>query len=107
MLSLVEHRNKITPYLKDIIKNLKKSDTWKIQSAIANNFISFIDDDKGRVMHSKSGSIEIMINDEADEVIEELFDSLKNRYQNNLESITELLSLPLIMFIYCIINAIK
>ena len=27
-----------------------------------------------------------MINDEADEVIEELFDSLKNRYQNNLES---------------------
>ena len=27
-----------------------------------------------------------MINDEADEVIKELFDSLKNRYQNNLES---------------------
>ena len=27
-----------------------------------------------------------MINDEADEVTEELFDSLKNRYQNNLES---------------------
>ena len=25
-----------------------------------------------------------MINDEADEVIKELFDSLKNRYQNNL-----------------------
>ena len=28
-----------------------------------------------------------MMNDEADEVIKELFDSLKNRYQNNLESI--------------------
>ena len=27
-----------------------------------------------------------MINDEANEVIKELFDSLKNRYQNNLES---------------------
>ena len=27
-----------------------------------------------------------MINDEADEVIKELFKSLKNRYQNNLES---------------------
>ena len=106
MLSLVEYRNKIRPYLKDI-NNLKKSDTWKIQSAIANNFISSIDDDKGRVMHSKSGSIEIMINDEAEEVIEELLDSLKNRYQNNLESITQLLSLPLIMFIYCIINVIK
>ena len=37
-------------------------------------------------MHSKSGNIEVMINDEADKVIKELFDSLKNRYQNNLES---------------------
>ena len=37
-------------------------------------------------MHSKSDNIEIMINDEADEVIEELFQSLKNGYQNNLES---------------------
>ena len=29
-------------------------------------------------MHSKSENIEIMINDEADELIKELFDSLKN-----------------------------
>ena len=28
-----------------------------------------------------------MINDEADEVIEELFKSLLNRYQNNLEKL--------------------
>ena len=27
-----------------------------------------------------------MINDEADEAIEKLFESFKNRYQNNLES---------------------
>ena len=33
-------------------------------------------------MHSKSDNIEIMINDEAEEVIKELFDSL---YQNNSE----------------------
>ena len=37
-------------------------------------------------MHSKSENMEIMIGDEADEVIKILFDSLKNRYQNNLES---------------------
>ena len=37
-------------------------------------------------MHSKTDNIEIMMNDEADEVIKELFDSFKNRYQNNLES---------------------
>ena len=38
-------------------------------------------------MHSKSDNIEIMINDE--EVIKELLDSLKKRYQNNLESMKE------------------
>ena len=39
-----------------------------------------------RVVHSKSNNIKIMVSDEADEVIKKLFDSLKNRYQNNLES---------------------
>ena len=38
------------------------------------------------MMHSKSDNIEFMINDEVDEVIKELFDSLKNRYQNDVES---------------------
>ena len=28
--SVEEYLNKISPYLKDIINNLKKSDTWKI-----------------------------------------------------------------------------
>ena len=78
-LSVEEFFNKIRPYLKDIINNLKKSDTWKIQLTIANNFISSIDNDEERVMHSKSDNIEIMINDEADEVIKELFDSLEYR----------------------------
>ena len=36
-------------------------------------------------MHSKNGDIEIMMNDEADEVVDELFESLKKRYQNKLE----------------------
>ena len=33
--------------------------------------------------------MQTMINDEADEVIKEPFDSLKNRYQNNLESMKD------------------
>ena len=44
--------NKIRPCLKNIINNLKKSDTWKIQLRIANNFISSIDNDEECVMHS-------------------------------------------------------
>ena len=41
-------------------------------------------------MHSKSGNIEIIINDDADQVIKELlelFTTFKNRCQNNLELI--------------------
>ena len=49
------------------------------------NFISSIGYDEERVMHLKSDNIEIMINDEADEVINELFDLIENRYQNNFE----------------------
>ena len=52
---------------------------------MANNFISSIDNDEKHVIHSKSDKIEIMINDEADEVVKELLDSVENRYQNNLE----------------------
>ena len=61
-----EYLKKIRPYFKDIIYNLKKSDTWKIQLTIANNFVYFINNYKEPVMHSKS---EIIINDETDEVI--------------------------------------
>ena len=44
--SVSEYLNKVRPYLKDIINNLKKSDMWKIQLTIANNFISSIDNDE-------------------------------------------------------------
>ena len=84
-ISVEEYLNKIRPYLIDIINNLKNSDAWKIQLTIANNFIYSIDHDEEHGMHSKSDKIEIMINDEADEVIQEIFNSCKNRYQNSLE----------------------
>ena len=44
------------------------------------------------------------MNDKADEITEEPFYSLRNRYQNNLESMKGLSS---IMFIYVIIIVIK
>ena len=62
------------------MNNLKKYDTWKVQLTIANNFISSIDNNEERVMLSKSDTIEIIINNETDEAIKELFDSVKNRY---------------------------
>ena len=47
--------------------------------------VSSIDNDEEHVIHSEIDNVEIMINDEVDEVIKKLFESLKNRYQNNLE----------------------
>ena len=72
--------------IKQIINNINKSDTCKIQLTIANNYVSSIDNNEEHVIHSKSHNIEIMINDDADEVMKELSGSLKSRYQNNLES---------------------
>ena len=84
-VSVEQYINKTRPYLKEIIGNLKTSDTWRIQYTIANSFISSIDNDEERVIHLKSDKIEIVINDETDEVIQKLFNSLKKRYHNNLE----------------------
>ena len=108
MLLVEEYLNKIKQYLKNVIKikqylkniinDLKKSKAWKIQLIITNNFISSIDNDEERVMHSRSDWIKTMISDERNGVIKELFNSLKNRYQNSLES-TRVVSLSLIMII--------
>ena len=93
-LSVEEYLDKFRPYLKDI-DNLKKPDTWKVQLAIAINFISSKDnvedimDCNEYVMDSKIDNIEIMVNDRADGVIKRFFESLRNRYQNNLESMED------------------
>ena len=61
---------KIRPYLGDIINDIKQSETSKIQLIITISFISSKDNnDEECVMDSKSDNVEIMISDEADEVI--------------------------------------
>ena len=87
ILLVEEDLDKNRPYFRDIVKDLKESDTWKIQLTITINFLSSkYDNDEEYVMHSKSDIIKIMISDEAEEVIKKLFDPLKNRYQDNLQS---------------------
>ena len=62
--------------------NLQKYDIWKIQLTIAINFISSKDVDEERVMHSKSNNIEFFLSyNNANEVVNELFESLHSRYQ--------------------------
>ena len=64
-----EYLDKIRPYLRDIINDLKQSDTLKIQLAITIKFVSSkYNNDEKCVMHSKSDNIKFMISDEADKV---------------------------------------
>ena len=58
-------------------------------------------------MDSNSGNIKIMINDEVDEGIKELFKSLQKRYQNNLEKSMKVNEFVLSYVHIIIINAIK
>ena len=83
-LSIKEYHDEINPYLKNII-NLNKCDKWKIQLTMAINFMFSRDTDEKHVLHSKSDKIEITINDKADEVIKEIFESIYCRYQISLE----------------------
>ena len=63
---------------------------------------------KSVFMHLISDSIEIITSDEADEAIKELFDSLKNIYQNNLKSMkgSEFV-FDYVYFIHFMLNVIK
>ena len=72
--------------MRDIVINLQKYDTWKIQLTIAINFISSKDIDEDRVMRSKRDNTEFVSYDNANQVVGELFESLPSRYQIGLET---------------------
>ena len=82
---LDEYLNKIKPYLKDIIIDLQGSDASKIQLTITINFISSKDTEEERVMYSMSYNIKFTSYSDVNEVVNELFESILSKYQNNLE----------------------
>ena len=76
----------IESYLEDMINDHKNKGEWKIQLTAEINFISSIpDSDETRIIHTKSDNLEIMIGSDTNEVIEDLFKSLLQRYQEGLE----------------------
>ena len=52
---------------------------------MAINFISSKDSDETRTMHKKSNNVEIMVGNETNEIIENLFKSSLQKYQEGLE----------------------
>ena len=85
-LSLEDYLNIIKPFLKDMINNHKTYGEWKIQLIMRINFISSLDTDEFRIMHSKSNNVEIMMGTETDDIINELFKSFLKKYQEGLET---------------------
>ena len=100
--SIKEYIVIIRPYLSNVINNQaqgkwrihsgntiiehKTQGKWKIHLTMAINFISSKEDStETRNMRTKSDNIEIMMGSETDEIIEELFKSLLQRYQEGLE----------------------
>ena len=76
----------IKPYLKELIKDHKNKGEWKIQLTTQINFISLTPgSDETRVMHAKSINEEFMNGSHTDEIIKELFKSLLQRSQENLQ----------------------
>ena len=52
---------------------------------MAINYISSKDSDETRTMHTKSNNAEIMMSSERDEIIEDLFESFLQKYEEGLE----------------------
>ena len=74
----------IRPYLKDLIDDHKGE--WKIQLSMGMIFVSFTDVNETRDMYTKSDDITIMSGTETDDVINELFNSFRRRYQEGLQA---------------------
>ena len=73
----------------DIIIDFQEFDNKKIQLTSAINLISSKDAEKDRVMHSKSDNIKFTSYNDTNEVVDELFNSLRLNYQGNLETSME------------------
>ena len=81
----------IKPYLRDMINNHKDPSgndsygEWKIQLTMQISFISSLDTGEIRTMDLKSKNIEILMDNETDDIINELFKSFKQTCQEGLE----------------------
>ena len=75
----------IRPYLREIINDHKTQGEWKIQLTMIIDFICSKDSDEIRTMRTKINNIEIMTGNETYQIIEELFESLLQKYQEKLD----------------------
>ena len=86
ILTFEDYLALIEPYLRELINDHKSKGEWKIQLTAQVNFISSRPgSDETRVMHTRSVNEEFTNGSDMDEIIKELFKSLLQRYQENLQ----------------------
>ena len=74
-------------YLRELINYYKNKGEWKIQLIAEINFVSLKPgSDETRIMHTRSDNIEIMIGNDNDDIIKELFKSFLQKYEDNLQN---------------------
>ena len=72
--------------MRNLITDFQNSDTQEIKLTISSNFISSKDAEEEHVMYSKSENIKFKFYNDANKVVDEVFESLRSRYQGNLKT---------------------
>ena len=86
ILTLKEYLALIENYLRELINYYKNKGKWKLQLIAEINFISLRPgSDETRIMHTRSDNEEFMNGDDTDEIIKGLFESLLQKYEENLQ----------------------
>ena len=87
ILTLKEYLALIEKYLRELINYYKNKGEWKVQLIAEINFISLKPgSDETHIMHTRSDNIEITVGDDNDDIIEELFKSFLQKYEENLQN---------------------
>ena len=83
---LKEYLTLIEKYLRELIEEYKLKGEWKVQLTIEINFISIKPgSNETRIMYTRSDNVEIMFGDYNDDIIEQLFESLLQKHDENLK----------------------
>ena len=69
-----------------MIDHHKSKGEWKIQLSMQVIFVSFTNANETREMYSKSNNVKIMSSIETDDIINELFNTFRKRYQEGFET---------------------
>ena len=86
ILTLKEYLALIERYLRKLINYYKNKGEWKLQLTAEINFISLKPgSDETCVMHTESDNEEIMNGSDTDEIIEGLFESFLQKFEENLQ----------------------